>query len=97
MDFGTIATKQYRARLKGGAQVWQILFLLLLTTSAWLCIQHSHNLAEIASKNGRPSSFLHSSPALLCIFHRTKVTRQKCNKYVKVEVKLICNQSLQLG
>ena len=38
-------TKQaYRACLKGGPQVSRILFLLLLTTSTWLCLQHSRNL-----------------------------------------------------
>ena len=36
----------YRARQKGICQVWWILLLLLLTTSAWACLQHSHNLAE---------------------------------------------------
>ena len=34
----------YRARLIGGPQVWWILFLLLLTTSASTCLQHSRNL-----------------------------------------------------
>ena len=33
---------KYRARLKGFGQVWWI----LLTTPAWACLQHSHNLAE---------------------------------------------------
>ena len=36
----------YRARLKGGLQVSWMLFLLLLTNSAWTCSQHSHNLPE---------------------------------------------------
>ena len=36
--------KIYRARLKGGPQVWRILLLLLLTTFAWLCLQNSRNL-----------------------------------------------------
>ena len=34
----------YRAQLKGGTQVWWILLPLLLTTSAWPCLQHSRNL-----------------------------------------------------
>ena len=34
----------YRARLRGGPQVWWTLLLLLLTTSAWPCLQHSRNL-----------------------------------------------------
>ena len=34
----------YRAQLKGGPQVLCILLLLLLTTKAWLCMQHSRNL-----------------------------------------------------
>ena len=34
----------YRAPLIGGPQVWWILFLLLLTTSASTCLQHSRNL-----------------------------------------------------
>ena len=33
-----------RARLNGGPQVRWILSLLLLAASAWLCLQHSHNL-----------------------------------------------------
>ena len=36
--------QSYRARLKGRPQVWRILLLLLLSTSAWLCLQHSRNL-----------------------------------------------------
>ena len=36
----------YRVRLKGCSQVWWILFLPLLTTSSWACLQHSPNLAE---------------------------------------------------
>ena len=39
----------YRAQLKGFGQVWWILFLLLLTTPAWACLQHSRNLAEAFS------------------------------------------------
>ena len=35
---------KYRAPLIGGPQVWWILFLLLLTTSASTCLQHSRNL-----------------------------------------------------
>ena len=35
---------KYRAPLIGGPQVLWILFLLLLTTSASTCLQHSHNL-----------------------------------------------------
>ena len=34
----------YRARLEGGPQVARILLLLVLTTSALLCLQHSPNL-----------------------------------------------------
>ena len=37
----------YRARLKGFGQVWRILFLLLLSTSASTCLQHSRNLAKV--------------------------------------------------
>ena len=37
----------YRARLKGGPRVWWILFLLLLTISGWLCLQHSRNLGSV--------------------------------------------------
>ena len=36
----------YRARLKGDPQVWWIMLLLLLPTSAWLCLQHSRNLGS---------------------------------------------------
>ena len=36
----------YRARLKGFGQVWWSLFLQLLITSAWTCLEHSRNLAE---------------------------------------------------
>ena len=36
-----------RAWLMGGPQVWCILFLLMPTSSAWLCLQHSHNLGTI--------------------------------------------------
>ena len=36
--------KNYRARLKDGPQVWWNLLLLMLTTSVWLCLQHSCNL-----------------------------------------------------
>ena len=36
----------YRGGRKGSPQVWGILLLLLLTTSAWLCLQDSLNLAE---------------------------------------------------
>ena len=32
------------AWLKGDTQVWWLLFLLLFTSSAWLCLQHSCNL-----------------------------------------------------
>ena len=34
----------YRAVTKGSPEVWCIFSLLLLTTSAWLCLQHSRNL-----------------------------------------------------
>ena len=34
----------YRARLKGGPQVWWIMFLSLLATFVWACLQHSRNL-----------------------------------------------------
>ena len=34
----------YRGGRKGSPQVWGILLLLLLTTSAWLCLLHSRNL-----------------------------------------------------
>ena len=34
----------YRGGLKFRSQVWWILFLPLLTTSAWACLQHSRNL-----------------------------------------------------
>ena len=37
----------YRAWLKGGPQDWLILILLLITTSAWLCLQHSRNLGTL--------------------------------------------------
>ena len=37
---------ELRDRLKGGPQVWWILLLLSLTTSAWLCLQHSRNLGN---------------------------------------------------
>ena len=35
---------EYKAQLKGGPQLWWILSLLLLATSAWLSLQHSRNL-----------------------------------------------------
>ena len=34
----------YRPWLKGSLRVWWILLLLLLNTSAWLCLQHSRKL-----------------------------------------------------
>ena len=37
----------YRGRLKGGPQVWWNLFLLLLITSAWPCLQNSWNLGPV--------------------------------------------------
>ena len=40
----------YRDRIKGFGQVRLILFLLMLTTSAWACLQHSRNLAEAFSR-----------------------------------------------
>ena len=43
----SVCSKQvmfYRARLKGRSEALWILFLLLLTTSAWPCQQHSQNL-----------------------------------------------------
>ena len=40
----------YRARLKGGRQVWRILFQLWLSASAWLCLQHSRNLGPSFSR-----------------------------------------------
>ena len=33
-----------RAWLQGGPQVWRLMLLLLLTISAWHCLQHSRNL-----------------------------------------------------
>ena len=33
----------YRARLKGGPQVWWIVFVVLHSTFAWLYLQHSRN------------------------------------------------------
>ena len=40
----------YRAQLKGLGQVWWIWFLLMLTTSARLCLQHSRNLGMYFSR-----------------------------------------------
>ena len=37
----------YRARQKNVSQVARILFLLLLTTSAWPCLRNSRNLGTI--------------------------------------------------
>ena len=37
----------YRARRKNGFQVARIVFLLLLTTSAWPCLKNSRNLGTI--------------------------------------------------
>ena len=47
---------EYKARLKGEAQVWWNLLLLLLTTSAWPCLSYSLNLgarilAELCTGN----------------------------------------------
>ena len=41
---GLCFVKLCRSRLKAGLQVWRIVFPLLLTTSARLCLQHSLNL-----------------------------------------------------
>ena len=38
--------KNYRDSLKGLYVVWGILFLLLLTSSASTCLQHSRNLVQ---------------------------------------------------
>ena len=38
------SAQKYRDGLKSCSQVWIILFLLLLNTSASTCLQHSHNL-----------------------------------------------------
>ena len=40
-----------RARLKGRPQIWQIWFLLLHTTSAWLCLQHLPSRALLSQCN----------------------------------------------
>ena len=39
-----------RARVKGGPQIWWILLLVLLITSARLCLQHSRNLGPPVSR-----------------------------------------------
>ena len=47
----------YRDRLKGGPQVGWILCLLLLSTSAWPCLQHSRNLSvEPCSSQGEKNA-----------------------------------------
>ena len=40
-------TQIYRARLKGSGQASWILFLLLLATAVWACLQHPRNLAKV--------------------------------------------------
>ena len=42
-----LSASMYRARQKNGSQVARILFLLLLTTSAWPCLKNSRNLGTI--------------------------------------------------
>ena len=52
-----LVSRHYRARLKGGPQVWWILLLRLLTAFAWLCLQHSRNLGTTF----QPSPVKHNS------------------------------------
>ena len=76
-----IRSTWYRARLKGGPQVWRILFQLLLTTSAWPCLLHSRNLGP--GLFAKPCTYRPRHPLArsLSLYAFDKQNRNRLSKY----------------